>query len=155
MEREKTLCFSGHRYISIKKQAPLYRRLVEEIAAKADTGYRNFLCGGALGFDTLAAQAVLEVRTNIRINLVLVQPYMQQAQRWSARDRAVYEQIKANSDVVICLSEEYYEGCLLARNRYMVDKSSLLIAYCGAASGGTIYTVNYAEKNDVDWVNIY
>lgn len=54
-------------------------------------GYRYFGTGGALGFDTLAAQAVLSLRGDFPyIKLILVLPCKDQASRWKDTDRKVY-----------------------------------------------------------------
>ena len=47
------------------------------------------------------------------------------------------------------LQEKYEAGCLLARNRYMADRADVLLAYCERESGGTAYTVRYAQKHGV------
>ena len=45
------------------------------------------------------------------------------------------------------VQRHYDRGCMLRRNRYMVDRSSRLIAvYDGLLLGGTMYTVSYAMK---------
>ena len=68
------------------------RRLREEILDLAQKGVDTFLTGGALGFDTLAAQEVLRMRAMglPSLKLVLALPYMNQEAQWSQRDAAVY-----------------------------------------------------------------
>ena len=52
------------------------------------------------------------------------------------------------ADKVTFVSEEYSSDCMLKRNRYMVDKSELVIAvFNGTKSGGTWYTINYARRS--------
>lgn len=91
MEREKCCCFTGHR--RIPEQEMLWVRLPgwrEEILDLAQKGVDTFLTGGALGFDTLAAQEVLRMRAMglPSLNLVLALPYMNQEAQWSQRDAA-------------------------------------------------------------------
>ena len=62
MERETSCCFTGHRRIPLQDGLWLRRMLREEIARLAQEGVVSFLAGGALGFDTMAAQEVLRVR---------------------------------------------------------------------------------------------
>ena len=66
------------------------RRLREEILDLAQKGVDTFLTGGALGFDTLAAQEVLRMRAMglPSLKLVLALPYMNQEAQWSQRDAA-------------------------------------------------------------------
>ena len=52
------------------------------------------------------------------------------------------------------VQHHYDRGCMLRRNRYMVDRSSLLIAAFDGTLGGTMYTVTYAMKKGVEIVTI-
>lgn len=73
--REKTVCFTGHRIIPPEKGIALSAQLQEEIKTLIQSGYRYFGAGGALGFDTIAEQAVLQLRHDFpQIRLILVLP---------------------------------------------------------------------------------
>ena len=52
------------------------------------------------------------------------------------------------------LSPEYFPGAYYQRNRYLVDHSSVCIAYMCYRKSGTGHTVNYAEKMGVPVINI-
>lgn len=148
MGREEACSFTGHR--NIQDPAGLSRRLEEAIREQMAQGIRLFCCGGALGFDTLAAQTVLRLRQrHPEISLVLVLPCQDQADRWGPEDRAVYESIKRQADQVIYTEQWYQPGCMYKRNRYLVDHTSRLISYLRRPTGGTAYTVGYAEKQGV------
>ena len=41
------------------------------------------------------------------------------------------------------------------RNRYMVDRSSLLIAAYDGTAGGTRYTVEYARSRGLQIINLF
>lgn len=42
---------------------------------------------------------------------------------------------------------KYHDGCMLERNRYLVDHTACLLAvYNGERRGGTAMTVRYAQK---------
>ena len=90
LERETSCCFTGHRRIPAQEGLWLRRKLREEISALAEGGVATFLAGGALGFDTMAAQEVLRVRGERfpHLRLVLVLPYVGQESQWSQRDAA-------------------------------------------------------------------
>ena len=63
MDKENTFCaFSGHRSLPAAAWEQLPRLLRQRIVSLAEEGYTGFLCGGAMGFDTLAAEAVISVR---------------------------------------------------------------------------------------------
>lgn len=54
-----------------------------------------FGAGGALGFDTLAAQTVLELKKKYPdIRLILVLPCLSQTRNWKAANISEYERIK-------------------------------------------------------------
>ncbi len=60
--RSKTVCFTGHRELPADDLPEISKRLEDTLATLIEQGYRYFGAGGALGFDTLAAQAVLRLR---------------------------------------------------------------------------------------------
>ena len=57
-----------------------------------------------------------------------------------------YESIKGAASDVVCLAGHYYNGCMQKRNRYMVDRSAVCVCYLMSDKGGTVSTVNYAER---------
>lgn len=59
---DRSCCFCGRRTIPAGELPLLEQRLGEEIARLAGRGVTRFLTGGAPGFDTLAARAVLRAR---------------------------------------------------------------------------------------------
>ena len=69
-------------------------------------------------------------------------------------DVEIYEEIKRQADKVVYTSEEYTKGCMHKRNRYLVDNSSVCIAYLTEAKGGTAYTVDYALKHNLTVYNV-
>ena len=153
--REKTVCFTGHRTIPIHRQGALAQRLREAVEASIHRGYRYFGAGGALGFDTLAAQTVLNLKRDYpHIRLILVLPCPSPAERWSSAQQHTYETIKAQADKVVYTSQVYDRGCMYRRNRHLVEHSSLCICYLTQAVGGTAYTVDYAIAQGLEVVNL-
>lgn len=153
--KEKTVCFTGHREIPFLKAGAIKNMLKKTIEDLIERGYCYFGAGGALGFDTLAAQTVLELKSKYpQIRLILVLPCLSQADRWSDRDKAVYEDIKNRADKVVYTAQEYFKGCMHKRNRHLVDNSSVCICYLTRKTGGTAYTVDYADKNGLQVINI-
>lgn len=153
--KDKTCCFTGHRSIPEYKQKNLSQMLEQTIKEKIATGYRIFCTGGALGFDTLAAQTVIKLRkkyTDIQLHLYL--PYPNQRENWSAADKKVYDNIIKESDFCTYLCREYTPYCMSLRNRRLVDNSSACIAYCTQTKGGTVYTLGYAIDCGLNTVNI-
>ena len=107
------------------------------------------MTGMALGIDQWAAELVLmakENRPNDGIELWCAIPYDKQAAAWTDKERARYHAILSRADRIEYVSHQYYDGCLLARNRFMIDNATHLIAVYDGQKGGTRYTVHYAEK---------
>lgn len=148
MEREKNCCFTGHRRIPESDGLWIRRRLREEILSLAEKGVTGFLTGGALGFDTMAAQEVVRIRAmgvpTLRLTLVL--PYVGQESQWSERDASVYRGLLRQADQVVYMGQEYRKGCMFQRNRYLVDHSAYCICYQVKDRGGTAYTSRYAQE---------
>lgn len=144
--KERTACFTGHRTIPFLQRRKIEKRTEEALIEAIKQGYRFFGTGGALGFDTLAAQTVLRLKeTYPQIKLILVLPCLSQTRGWRPEDIAEYERIKAAADKVVYTSQEYTRDCMFKRNRHLVDNSSLCIAYLTENTGGTAYTVDYAR----------
>ena len=57
-------------------------------------------------------------------------------------------------DKTVCVSDHYFNGCMQKRNRFLADISSLCICYLTKNTGGTAYTVRYAQKEGLKIVNI-
>ena len=143
-------CFTGHREIPAEQYTELRARLAQEIETCIQTGVTEFRTGGALGFDTLAAQCVLSMKTKYpHIKLQIDVPHNGQEKRWSEKNQAIYHDILSRADGVTVLAEHYYRGCMHVRNRHMVDHSNYVIAYVRKTTGGSAYTVAYAEEQGI------
>ena len=76
-------------------------------------------------------------------------PCPTQSSRWNAAQRQRYENILSQCDKVTLLQETYTRDCMMRRNRYMVDHSSVLLAAYAGSSGGTQNTILYARRQGV------
>lgn len=75
---------------------------------------------------------------------------------WNAMQRARHSLILDKADEVIVLSEEYFHGCFLRRNDYMLKICSTVVAYYdGKLQGGTYYTFKKARENRLRLINLY
>ena len=153
--KNHTVCFTGHRRILQEHFGTLAQRLKTILVQLINEGYVYFGAGGALGFDTLAAQTVLELKNEYpEIKLILVLPCLSQTRGWSTRDIETYEDIKSKADKVVYTSQEYTRGCMHKRNRHLVDNSSVCICYLTESTGGTAYTVDYAKTKNLTVINL-
>ena len=149
----KICCFTGHRHIPHDIILHLPEKLDSLIDELIASGYREFRCGGAQGFDTIAALKVLEkkkVYPEIKLHLFL--PCRDQTRGWSENAKRAYSIVLERADSVCYASENYTSHCMHARNRAMVDGSALCVAYCTSSHGGTAYTVLYARQQGVEVV---
>lgn len=115
------------------------------------------MTGGAIGYDTIAAKAVIGLRTeNPMIRLILALPCHAEEQtlKWNRQQIDEYNAILERADKVIVLSPRYTDGCMLSRNRYMVDNSATLVYYLRNSRGGTKYTVEYAKRCGIKLIGI-
>ncbi|QTE68601.1 DUF1273 family protein [Clostridiales bacterium] len=153
---QNTVCFTGHRQIDRESVPEIRQRLKSAIHRCYEQGARWFICGGALGFDTLAAEEVLAFRTDHPdIGLFLAIPCADQSSHWSVSDRRRYERIRNSADDELVLAPSYFKGCMHVRNRFMVRHSSICICYLREFEGGTGYTVRYALSASRDVINLY
>ena len=156
-------CFTGHRPNALpdagnERQPGMraLRALLERAVERAvSDGYTDFYAGGALGFDTLAAEAVLRVRLNdSSVCLHLALPGLDQTEGWTAAQLSRYEAIRAEASEVWYAAERCSPASMQRRNRYLVDHASRCIAYLRRMKGGTLYTVNYALDSGVEVDNL-
>ncbi len=153
--REKTCCFTGRRKIPPEQYESIARRLRIEVRRLIERGIIYFGAGGALGFDTMAALTVLSLKAEYpQIRLILVLPCPEQTRGWKSEDIAVYENIKVQCDKFVYTSQSYTGGCIMVRNRHLVDHSSICICYLSEPTGGTAYTVKYARSKGLSVINL-
>ena len=153
--RTQTCCFTGHRHIPEKNYAEIREKLEQTIIKLYNNGIINYRAGGALGFDTLAAETVLRLReTYSELRLILVLSCKDQTRGWKAKDVDKYEKIRQRADETVYTSEIYATGCMHKRNRHLVDCSSVCVCYQTQPRGGTAYTVNYARAHGLAIFNM-
>ncbi|WP_158590971.1 SLOG family protein [Acutalibacter sp. 1XD8-33] len=157
--REKTCCFTGHRHLAERDSLWIRRRIREE-AAKLwrEQGVDTFLAGGALGFDTMAAQEVLHLKEDLepRLKLILVLPFPGQESRWTQKQQLLYRALLSQADESFYTGDFFSRESLLLRDRYLVEHSAHCLCYLDQRrrNGGTSYTVRYALANGLNIVNL-
>ncbi|MBE6586985.1 MAG: DUF1273 domain-containing protein [Ruminococcaceae bacterium] len=156
MDKEKTAFFTGHRAIPESSVRPMLSELYSTVCRLILEGYDSFICGGAVGFDTYSAECVLSFRERFPdIRLTLALPCRDQTMKWnSLKDLNKYKSILGRADSVVYVRDFYCDGCMLERNRWMADHSSLCIAYLTKSKGGSAYTYNYSKKIGIRIINI-
>ena len=145
----KTVCFTGHRTIPPKYLTSLPVLIDRMLGRLYDAGYRSFVTGGAEGFDTLAAERIIGFRAaHPDISLTVALPY-------ERRGSPAYRRTLDEADEIVYISHAFVKGATLERDRYMVDRSDACVAfYIAGRTGGTYYTVMYANGKSVPVVNL-
>ena len=154
--KEQTCCFTGHRTIPTDKMQEIIGKTEAKVRELIRGGYRCFMVGGAIGYDTLAAELLFRLRDgeHLDIRVTLAYPFDGYMDRWSEEQKATYERLLPLYDERICVAAAASRGAYLARDRYIVDASSACIAYCTRQTGGTAYTIRYAAKKGMPVCNI-
>jgi uncharacterized phage-like protein YoqJ len=149
MEKEYSCFFTGHRKLPQRRISEIKELLTRKIEYLIEEkGVESFIAGGALGFDTLAAETVIELKEKYDfIKLYLYLPCYDQSKLWSVNDRYKWRIIMAKVDDYQYITEgPYYDGCMQKRNYKMANDALYGIAYCVLSKSGTGLTMNYAEK---------
>ena len=140
-----TCSFTGHREL-VDLDVALMDRVIKNLIKN---GCKRFLCGMAQGFDLTAAESVVEFKRQYpEVELVACVPCEGQSRYFSSTDKARYARVIKNCAEVIVLSDRYYQGCMHLRDRFMVDNSDVVVCYLRKKSGGTYYTVKYANSQN-------
>ncbi len=151
-----TVCFTGHRTIDRKHAFFLPTRLNSTLEELILRGADRFCAGGATGFDTLAALAVLELKKkhpHIRLDLIL--PCPDQTVFWRDKEMLVlYDRILKEASSVTYVSDRYTSACMHARNRRLVSESQVCVAYMTRSGSGTSYTFAYALQQGLKVINL-
>ena len=166
MQKDLGCCFTGYRPEKFgfelspenKSYNDFTRKLYDNIVDLAETGVKTFYSGVAMGFDLIAAEAVVDVmrlRPELCIRLVACVPYIEQAKNYPPEWKDRYDTVLEECERVVLISDRYFKGCFHKRNRYMVDHSDFVVAYYSGAPGGTKNTVNYAESLGRTVINLY
>ncbi len=122
-------------------------------------GLTDFYAGGAIGWDTLAAQTVLRIKErypHVRLHLVLPCSNAEQTAKWSEEQKAEFYRILSLADDVEYTSEHLDKDCMKRRNARLVE---LATDYCicywneSRQRTGTGQTVRMAETKGLQIIN--
>lgn len=147
----KSCSFTGHRELGLdfdeKKVEEIIRNLLND-------GCEKFYCGMAYGFDLVCCSILVNLKKEYSFKIIACVPYKRQAVNFSDEDKKLYKEMLENCDEVNILHETYVKGCMFERDRYMVDRSDVVINYLRKKSGGTFYTVQYALKKGIALIDV-
>lgn len=170
MEKRETMCFTGHRPnklcgYDINAYTQFVNNLMEVLQTYV-TKYniKNFITGGAQGFDQLVFWAVHHLQhkhPEYKIQNIVFVPFTGQESKWSSTglfSQTDYKNMLSVADrIVICNREitnnsdfNTIRNALMNRNKMMVDESIRVMALCNETdahtnniTGGTGNCVRY------------
>lgn len=163
MEKAVSCCFTGHRLEKLPWRGDendprcllLKSQLEDAVAAVYAAGKRHYICGMATGCDMYFCQAVIDLRIqHPDITLEAAIPWEGQAKNWSRELKDRYYRLVAECDYQTLVHSEYTPDCMMRRNKYMVDSSSVLIAASRGIKGGTMNTMLYALRQGVEIIQL-
>ena len=154
----RTCCFTGHRpnkflwgYNEDHPDCLEYKRKLKDIIVSLyNEGINWFIVGGAVGFDTWAAESIIDLKKEHKdIILEVAIPCRTQDSLWPKKSKERYKNIIDNSQTLTIISHEYTNFCMQQRNDYMLKKSSVVVAgYMEGVKGGTYSTIKKARLLD-------
>ena len=140
-----TCCFTGHRILKREFSIEDLSIIIQKVI---DDGYRTFLVGMARGFDLKCVKVLTEKKQKYDIEIIACMPCKDQNKYFTKKENQEFLEMLALTDKKVYIQENYDKECMFLRNKYMVDNSSLLIAYYHYQRGGTHSTVTYAIKQN-------
>lgn len=156
----KSVCFTGHRDVDTDMAVLnfLLRSFLDRLIT--EQGAADFYTGGAIGFDTIAADTVLEMRKRypqVKLHLILPCSNAEQTKCWTAKQKERFQQILDSADSVEYISDRYYTGCMKDRNTRLVELADCCISYWNPDNyrSGAGQTVRMAQKKNIPVVNFF
>lgn len=154
--RKHRCCFTGHRPWKLHcSENTVKKKLKSAIKQAIRDGYVTFIIGMCYGIDLWAGEIVIEEKKkNSALHLVAAIPHPDFEKSWEEKEQQLYYKVLSEADIVKTISEHYYSACYQKRNTWMVDRSSRVIAAYNGAKGGTANTIEYAQRQGIEVINI-
>jgi len=157
--KETSCCFTGHRKIPVRETETVRRRIREKVTELYRLGFDTFLVGGAIGFDMLAAETLLDMRDaeSLKLRMHSMLPFPAWREKWEEDEIRRQDRIMARSDLVTFCMDHYFKQVYYLRDVMLVDNAAYCIAWCKRTKGGTAFTVRHALRkgvpvcNTADW----
>lgn len=152
-----TVSFTGHRTADM---AAIGDKLYDTVLELAESGADTFCTGGALGFDTLAAEAVLRVKSRmpwITLKLVLPCPPDEQTRSFSREMKEQYFDILMSADSTEYISPFYTDSCMKERNMRLIELADVCVCWYDSrrSVSGTGQTVRMAQRKGIKIINLF
>lgn len=151
----KRCSFTGHRRIPPAHLAALPMHIDAALTAFYVMGCRDFYTGGAMGFDTLAAErTILFRKEHPDVRLILMLPCRDQCKNWPSEDVRRFGEILAECDAYRYVSETYDPRAMYRRNMELVGVADACIAYVNREKSGAGQTLRAARRAGLTVINL-
>jgi uncharacterized phage-like protein YoqJ len=140
---------TGHRPDKLGGYDPSVSTRLVDLARASLLKYQpgEVVSGMALGWDTALALAAIEVD----IPLTAAVPYEGQERKWKPEQKQVFHTILARATTVTVVSPGGYAFWKMqARNEWMVDRATRVLALWNGGGGGTGNCIAYARARGRD-----
>lgn len=144
-------CLSGYstyqlQYHEKEDIDKLKNAIKKTLVQTINEGCLHYLCGFDEGTDLIFAECLLELKKQYpNIILESVLPYENQAEKWDEKTREKYYDLLSKCDRETILQSHFDKDCFIKRNRYMVNKSDMLIAVYFDKLSNALFSLNYAN----------
>ncbi len=164
--KEKTIAFTGNRSLTSPSglrgthlNGAICNKLYELLEKEyLENGITTYLSGVAVGYDTLAAMVVLELRRKYpSISLIAVIPFEGQDAKFTPEQRQQYnETIKQANHSITISPNGYSNEAYHQRNDFLIANSIKMYGYHnGKPRSGTGSTMRKAGERGVEVINLY
>lgn len=149
-----TVAFFGHRYIdgNPNRIEKLLENQIQTLINKYE--YVDFIVGRNGDFDQYAASAVVRTQKHYRDDnsaLILVLPYPTAE---FLNNEEYFHNYYTDVEISCNSSKVYPKAAIQIRNQEMVDRADLIICYIERNKGGAWQTIQYAEKQGKNIINL-
>ncbi|MBO4414020.1 MAG: DUF1273 family protein [Clostridia bacterium] len=151
--KKKTCSFTGHRPERLKfPEGEVIDWLALQIRSAVSCGFTRFINGTQRGVDIWAAEEIIRLKKEgACVKLISAIPFegVENGKCWDGAWRVRFRRVVNESDEVYVVGDSPGRAAFFARDDWMVDRSSRLIAVYNGGGGGTRHTVKYAEDKGV------
>lgn len=104
--KKQTCCFTGHRNIPPGEQTKILTRVRHRLIPLIQSGIIYYGVGGALGFDTLVAEMLIELKKeNGRLRIIEVLPFEGYRDRWTPEQQLHAKNLDKKMDKIVYVSK--------------------------------------------------
>ena len=148
-----TVCFFGHRRIDNFQAVEL---AVESLIRKivSEHSYVEFLTGRDGDFDQIVTSAIRRYKKSndtANCSLTWIMPYMKDEYK---HNQESFESYYDSVEPCEASAQAHPKAAIQIRNRAMIDRADLCVFYVIEKKGGAYKTLRYAEKTNVDIINL-